>query len=1190
MAKNLFKTFQQTRFTHRGEEAATGGDLQAHSAPLDPHTSQGSARAEGDPTHTPQPLTRVALDGVPGWREAVAALLASNPRQVIPRAQLEALEASLLSALNGLLEQNRISDLNWMLAQWVQYISSAVRADGLTPEPLFAERALEQQDEPLFDLMRALAPLRQEDDQIATASLARSFAEMGASQEATMLFEKISISDLKHPLAQLDHAICALVLDLGNGRTLLDRSLAKVFATPFKQDLSARATLLNPQSHPALAALETIGETQYRLLERGNHRTARQIALALQAHVPTHARVFKSKAKRALAAAIYTRRYRAIPGLLWGMIAGISLPGLQRKRHLSLNTSILSNDELQLHPLLAQVDAKSLERDQPLAVLLARMAVQRWRVGVSKTLRHLKAAIKSRIFPEPASSEPSFAKSDDDKPVKSSAKADSEAIASEAAENETKTRAWTVLRVWHALLSTFRGTGEQPDEEIEHLRAHPGGGAHDTRDTLLARLAKAAGTIPPDTGWRGFRDALAKRIIQTSPATAPSETAGLLHAFVQVSCTAQAAPGAVSLLSMRLLDRGLYRLAADLSEPTNDRRTHKSTLLLNFLVRHSDEITLDWPTTLDRWWQRFEAAEGLKRPYRYMPLRQIWLEMAQHMISQDALERAEDVLAKMCHLLTGDSVAFMLRAQIADRKGDHRNGMKHWQMAATLAKPSNIKLGRHRVKPGRAANKLLSQANFGLRASRGNFALQLLSDGHERAFIELVSRIMESTGTEATIQKDPILLDLLATYLRHCLAPTRPIPASLSPTALPRRIGVCLDVLKFSDFHLHSRVIFTISRSLLDHYPDLEIRLFITNERFAITRPNIGSWMDFAGNEKTLSYARKTLAGHFGTRFVISFEEAYALESLVQTSTKIIDFAPDVMLFAGGHGRYSNDSRIIRHTLFPYFPSALFFLGVDNEVDDRVDMIIPRGPHEIVGDPGEATIRIQTYPTLPDGDERVKHPDEKPQPRFIVSALAGERFDTRLRGMADEDLRHLLSILDRNPEVVWHFVGANDPRRLVADVPLLKPYTRQGRLVVHPIMELNTFREFVTDATLFVQLPGFKGGAGGAGMARRGGVPVLTFANSDVSGRQPPETVFEEGDVAGMANFAAYLLANPAEAGRVTQSQFDYAEHIRETSVSGFFDCLVDTMALAAQRSTRVQPEPARRRQPATVDEDEDED
>ncbi len=644
------------------------------------------------------------------------------------------------------------------------------------------------------------------------------------------------------------------------------------------------------------------------------------------------------------------------------------------------------------------------------------------------------------------------------------------------------------------------------------------------------------------------------------------KAAGIMHLVCSLHPDWDAGQRVAYRISQRLIQSREIAMAAELMSPLDDIWVSKHLVQLEQMIDGMHWLQQDWSAALSRWWQKFRTSGGLDAARDYLPVRNRMIMIAQGMIEDGDHEAAETTLLELRRNVTGDSEAHMLLARLSELKGDYQRATERWQMAAALAKPSNNQQGRYMLQHGKNSGPLLARANLGLRSARCHLALQLVEQGASRQFIEVVSRITESLGSTSIYQEDRLVLDVLSRYVRFCLSDTHPMPATLDIADQPRRIIMCLDVLKLSDFHLHSRVVFTMSRSLLDRMPDLEIFVVITNERFAVTRPNIGSWIDFDGNDYTYSYAEKTVGDHFGQRFHLIFQRSYGLEGVVNSCKEILDLKPDLIAYAGGHGRYSNDSRIIRHALFPYMPSALFFLGVDNSIDDQVDMILPRGPHELVGDPGAATIRVQTYPTLPDGDERIKTPKEKPLPRYVVSALAGARFDTRMRDLPENDLRTLLQVLDRNPDVVWNFVGADNPAQLVADVPLLQKYVEEERLSVLPVMEINAFREFVTDATLFVQLPGFKGGAGGAGMARRSGVPVLTFANSDASGRQPPETVFEEEDVAGIAGMAARLLADPAEAAAVTQSQFAYAEHIRETSAYGFYDCLVETVRLARER------------------------
>lgn len=509
-----------------------------------------------------------------------------------------------------------------------------------------------------------------------------------------------------------------------------------------------------------------------------------------------------------------------------------------------------------------------------------------------------------------------------------------------------------------------------------------------------------------------------------------------------------------------------------------------------------------------------------------------------------------------------ESLASLARA--AEQRRDWRAAVGHWQQYAAVMNPVSSKSGSIVAENAQERGRLTRLALIALRRARAELALVCQAEGRRREFRELAARVVESMPDHRILKFDPLLLSVASAYVRDALAedgygPRAPAIASDAPL---RRLAICLDVMKLSDLHTHARVVLTMSRNLLAFDPELQIDLVITNERFAVTTPVVASSFDPALDDGVAERARAALGEHFGRRFRLHICRAPGLEGVVRACETILGLAPDLVFYGGGHrGFYSNESRLVRHSLHDLVPSAFFFIQSNNEVDPKLDMILARGPHRIDGDPGPAEVRIAPYPTIVDDDlARAQAPVDpaKAGRGTIVSAISGVRMDLRLREMAGPELDRFLAILDRVPGTVWHFIGCRDPEAVLAAVPSLAARHGAGQVQLHGVMPFDDFTRMVGQASLFLHLPGFTGGSGGAAVARRAAVPILTFAHSDVSGRQPPETVFAEDDVDGFVAMAIRLLQDADLWAQTAERQIAQTEAIRRTAAAGFVAALND--------------------------------
>lgn len=516
-------------------------------------------------------------------------------------------------------------------------------------------------------------------------------------------------------------------------------------------------------------------------------------------------------------------------------------------------------------------------------------------------------------------------------------------------------------------------------------------------------------------------------------------------------------------------------------------------------------------------------------------------------------------------------------AMMAGRRRDWVESMAHWQYLAALSNSTLIHQANDNDPPDDETTRRTTYARNELRRARIQRARELLAQGKIRPFRELVSRIVESIPDQRVFKNDKQILDIVRLYIQDALQADgipRPEPLAVGtlakPVTDPLCIVFCLDVLKVSNVHTHARVIFAICKNLLALDPRIQTHVIITNERFGVTTPIVAQSFTPTNKDTVENLAKKAFPDDYDTRFFFHMFRDSGLEGILRSCKKILKIAPDVVLYGGGHkGFFSNESRVVRHCLYDYLPTGFFFIQSNNEVDPKLDMIIARGPHPVVGNSGTAAVRIQPYPTITEGPiETVLRP-ERQAGKIIISAITGVRMDLKMNEQSDADMRAFLSVLDKTPGSVWHFIGASDPAKVAASNTLIAERVAAGQIVVHPVLPMAEFTALVGQAALFLHLPGFTGGSGGATVARRAGIPILTFRHSDVAGRQPPETVFEATDATGFSTMATRLLNDLEFWTSTVHSQFAHTNWIRDHAPEGFYDCLREACRIGADRLSR---------------------
>lgn len=573
---------------------------------------------------------------------------------------------------------------------------------------------------------------------------------------------------------------------------------------------------------------------------------------------------------------------------------------------------------------------------------------------------------------------------------------------------------------------------------------------------------------------------------------------------------------------------------------------------------------------LDSWWTLFGAR---KETLSDTTLEQVWTQserVARNLVQNGRPTDAERVILPAFKQWPENYSALIILAKAGESRQDWKTAGMYWQLYAAITNPVTTKSRTHVAENPEKMLRKSKYARNELRRARIKQAEYLHKRGKQREFGELVTRIVESVPDQRIFKNDREIIDVVRTYVQDALRMDGVISKiDWKEDNKPIRIAICLDVLKISDVHTHSRVVFAMCRNLMNLDDRIETHIIVTNERFAVTTPVVSMSFNPTKDAFMQDVAKQALPEYYGKRFFLHNYRSIGLEGIIDTCKDIIKINPDVILYGGGHkGMFSNETRVVRHCLYDSFPTAFFYIQANNEVDDKLDMIIARGPHEIIGDKGNAVVRPQPYPTIVEEGFVNEVPIDlaKMERQIIVSAITGVRMDVRMREMDPADMKTMFSLLDMVPGAVWHLIGSTDPDAMVKGNPAIARRVKAGQMVVHPVLPFEEFTTFVSDASLFFHMPGFTGGSGGASVARRAGIPILTFKHSDVSGRQPAAAIFDKADVKGCVLLAARLLKSRKEWSGMVKAQFAHTEWIRQTSAQGFYDCLAETVKISRKR------------------------
>lgn len=436
---------------------------------------------------------------------------------------------------------------------------------------------------------------------------------------------------------------------------------------------------------------------------------------------------------------------------------------------------------------------------------------------------------------------------------------------------------------------------------------------------------------------------------------------------------------------------------------------------------------------------------------------------------------------------------------------------------------------------------------------------------------ECLTRAIEAIDYSVYVKARADMVEAITSYMMDEIS--KDYPTSVPRDKKPKRIAICLDVIKISAVHTHKNLYLSLAAAIAALDPDVTIDIIATYERQLTWN---GGFEDYyrPDNKVVLeAFIEEMVPEGIRERINVHYFESFGLRGVIDTCRKILDMKHDLIMYGSGkHGYHGNESLLVRHTLYKYTPTAFFFVQSNNEVDALNDIIIARGQHPIEGEPGTAQVAYQAYPPFP-GLQAAVVPEgmdnlEKKPAKVIVTAWVGVRLDKTLNGYKGVEMNKILDILDEVPDAEWHLVGADNPAGLVPKNNRFHRYHAQGRIVIHPVLSYNEFYRITSTASLFFQPPGFTGGGGGASIARNNLVPILCYRHSDVAPLQPPEYVFEEDDLQSGVDAAIAILSSDKARDDLVAIQTGLMESRRSSAPKLFYDCLVKAVETYNKRIT----------------------
>ena len=501
---------------------------------------------------------------------------------------------------------------------------------------------------------------------------------------------------------------------------------------------------------------------------------------------------------------------------------------------------------------------------------------------------------------------------------------------------------------------------------------------------------------------------------------------------------------------------------------------------------------------------------------------------------------------------------FQMLGELYFKSEDWHKSLSSWHRAITMAPQKESEIRR----------KIMLK----VMRCHAQLSLQKLQAGDQVGAAEHLSQSIAIVDRKTHVKVRQDMVNAITTYILDVLAKEN-IPVA-KPKAAPKRIVICLDIIKISEVHTHKSMYVSMAAALAELDENITVDLIATHERQLSLNAQFENYYRPEKIAELKAYIVENVPEALRNRISVQYFESFGLQGVTQTCREILAMKPDVVLYGGGkNGLHANESLLVRHLLYKYVPTAFFFVQSSNVVDARNDIIIARGDYPIVGDPGETLIRHQPYPSmlgLEAAPNASTPPPSKNDRRSLVTACVGVRLDNILNRFAPENIGIVLNLLERNPDLDWYLVGAINPKSLLSENKKFMILRRAKRIFIHSVLPYDKFYHLVAFADLYLQLPGFTGGGGSASIARKNEVPIICFKHSDVASMQPSEAVFAEDALEQGIIEAHKLLNDPKAKEQLVKSQLLSLETRRAEAPAGIYSCLKDAVRIYKSRNAKL--------------------
>lgn len=345
-------------------------------------------------------------------------------------------------------------------------------------------------------------------------------------------------------------------------------------------------------------------------------------------------------------------------------------------------------------------------------------------------------------------------------------------------------------------------------------------------------------------------------------------------------------------------------------------------------------------------------------------------------------------------------------------------------------------------------------------------------------------------------------------------------------------VCICAGLVQHSFKALHLRMLINYASALLTYNDNIKVTIINTNEIPFQLLDN--SFCGYRAKEDYLLALDKFVLplldlfpGRF--EFINKRPSGIFFQKISELIDVINDIEPDIFMHFGSKNH--NEAWFVRRIFYYFRPSVYFFSQMTNAVDEFNDAYFARTTEKIRGphDPGKVVFAPNPIGQISLEEIEIlhKYEDVKRENEFkIVSVLGGNRMIGYFKKYSENMFSRIFKLLSIE-NVTWTFIGITDIELLFDVHPMFKDLYKCGKINIIGV-ERNLL-SYLTFCDLFLHLPLFTGGSGGVAMAKRVGLPILCFTNSDASVSLPKNSVFDKECIMEYFDYAEKLINDKDE-------------------------------------------------------------